>query len=384
MNRVLVALLACTAASCKVPSLIYQCARDTQCTGSGGRCVDAACAFPSAMCASGLVYDASAGTRSGQCVDANVVGDDDMSIASDQDLAMLADMATSLPPADLATHCTWHAMNNLPEASVRIFATDASHLVAAGDNLSVSNTSGVGWSGKLLRDANNLGVHVHALYGFGSTVFAACSGQNVFMMDAAQTVTLDHPGGASADLFGMWGASASDLWAIGDGGLPLRRQGTTWTVGAGSVTNGSDMQAMHGTSATNIWAAGDFVVTHWDGATWTPQTLNTGGAGITSIYVRDAQNIYVTQAGGSFYASHDGGATWGGGATGMTSGFSIFGFPGHLWVSGMGNSIAHSIDDGAHWTLEDTGMMNGQINQVWGRSPTELYAVGGTWWAICN
>lgn len=50
----------------------------------------------------------------------------------------------------------------------------------------------------------------------------------------------------------------------------------------------------------------------------------------------------------------------------------------------MGNSIAHSIDDGAHWMLKDTGMMSGQINQVWGRSPTELYAVGGTWWAICK
>jgi len=384
VSRYAVLALALVAASCKVPSLVYQCARDSQCTGNGGRCIDGACAFPSAICQSGLAFDASAGARSGQCVPDDVAGGaDDLGMpGTDVDMAM--DDLSSPPLGDMATHCTWHATNNLPEPSVRIWAIDASHLVAAGDNLSVSNTSGVDWSGVLLRDAANGTVHVHALYGFGSAVFAACSGQNVFLWDAtAQTVMIDHPGGG-ADFFGLWGATAADVWAIGDGGTPLHRQGTTWTAGTGSASNGSDMQWLHGTSATNVWAAGDFVVTHWNGSSWTPQTLNTGGAGITSIYVRDSQNIYVTQAGGSFYASHDGGATWGGGATGLTSGLSIFGFPGHLFVAGTGNSIAHSIDDGAHWALEDTGIQNGQINQVWGRSPTEIYAVGGTWWAICK
>jgi hypothetical protein len=370
--------------ACKVPSLVYQCTLDTQCSGSGGHCIESACAFPSSTCDSGLVFDASAGARAGQCVGIELAGND-MSIGGgDQDLA-LGDMASSGPPADLATHCVWHATNNLPEAATRIWASDASHLFAAGDNLSVSNTSGVGWSGKLLRDAGNLGVHAHSIFGFGSTVFIACSGFNVFMVDAAQNVTLDHPGGGvTSDLFGMWGASAADLWAIGDGAIPLHRAGTTWTMGAASVAGGNDMQSMHGTSASNIWAAGDFEVTHWDGANWTPQALNVGGFGITSIFVLDTQNIYLTQGSGNFYASHDGGATWGGGATGLTAGLSIFGFPGHLWVAGMGNSIAHSIDDGAHWTLEDSGIQAGQINQVWGRSPTELYAVGGTWWSICK
>lgn len=382
MSRLAVVLAVCVAASCKVPSLVYQCARDAQCSGGGGRCVDGACAFPSVTCDSGLVYDSSAGSRAGQCVGLDLAdGGDDMATGADQDMSM-SDL--SMPMTDMATHCSWHATNNLPESALRIWAGDASHLYAAGSNLMVSNTSGVGWSTQLLRDGSNLGVNVHAVFGFGSTVFVACSGLNVFMRDATGAVTLDHAGGQSADLFGLWGASSDDVWSIGDGAVPLHRQGTAWTLGSASVGAGNDMQWIHGAAANNIWAAGDFEVTHWDGQSWTPQSLNVGSAGITSVFVLDDKNVYLTQGSGSFYASHDGGATWGGGATGLTAGLSIFGFPGHLWVAGMGNSIAHSIDDGAHWTLEDTGMQNGQINQVWGRSATELYAVGGTWWAVCN
>src|SRR5262249_48892503 len=163
----------------KTPALVYVCQRDGQCSGMGGRCIDSACAFPSTSCQSGLAFDASAGGRGGQCVSADVITGDDMSSAGGGDLGA-ADM--SMAP-DMATHCTWTATNNLPEASTRIWAIDASHLVAAGDNVSVSNTSGAGWSAKLLRDASNVGVHAHALRGFGSSVFIGCSGFNVFLMD---------------------------------------------------------------------------------------------------------------------------------------------------------------------------------------------------------
>lgn len=375
-------------AACKVPTLVYQCGADAQCSGSGGRCVDGACAFPSASCESGYAWDRSAGARAGQCVapDAMTSGGDDMALDGDGDLAMpgstaAADMAA---PPDLAVaHCSWHASNNLPETATRIWATDASHLWAAGDDLMSSNTSGVGWSTRLLRDSNNLAVHVHALIGFGATIFAACSGMNVFMVDGSGTLTLDHPGTLNADLFGMWGASSSDLFATGDVSALLHRKGTTWAQES-SVTMGADMMWMHGSSATNIWAAGDNMVSRFDGQKWTPQTLSVGSNGITSVFVLDDKNVYLTQGSGSYYATHDGGATWGGGPTGLTSGASIFGFPGHLYVVGSGDSVAHSIDDGAHWKLEDTGTKDTQLSQVWGRSPTELYVVGGQWWAVCD
>jgi hypothetical protein len=387
MRRALLVVLA--AGACNVRPLAYQCATDRQCSGSGGRCLDSACAFPSTSCDSGYAWDSSAAGRGGQCVSSDLlVGNNDM--GSDQpDMTSTEaddDMSPSTPPDMVVAKCSWHASSNLPEDARRIWASDSSHLWAAGDNLMSSNTSGVGWSTTLLRDKDNVSVHVNALLGFGSTVFAACSRYNVFRIDASGA-TLEYPNtvGFSSDLFGLWGASATDLWAIGDGAIPLRRQGTTWTVGTGSVANGNDMHWMHGTSASNIWAAGDFSVTHWDGKAWTPQNLAVGSSAITSVFVLDDKHVYLTQGSGAYYATRDGGVNWGGGMTGLTSGSSIFGFAGHLYVAGNGGSIAHSTDDGAHWNLEDTGTpQTGNLSQIWGRSPTELYVVGGKWWSVCK
>jgi hypothetical protein len=388
----MIAALLGAAAGCKVSPLVYQCSSDTQCSGSGGRCVIGSCAFPSASCATGLAFDPSAASgRGGQCVTSDQlmgVDDSDMSMSGGDDMAVTSgDM--SGPTPDMAMKpCVWTATNNLPETGSRIWAADASHLYVAGaTNLLVSNTSGVGWTAKGLLDAASTSVVPRALFSTGSTVWAIGKGENIWSIDAAGNITLDyHPASAnSVDISGIWGASAADLWAIGDGAIPIHRAGTTWTHDTMSQASGNDMFAMHGSSATNIWAAGDTYVTHWNGATWAPQNLNVGGFGITSVWVRDNMNIYITQGSGSYYATHDGGVNWGGGATGLTSGSAIFGFPGHLYVAGSSNKVAHSIDDGAHWTLDDVGIPAAtSLRHVSGRSANEVYVVGDAWWSVCK
>jgi photosystem II stability/assembly factor-like uncharacterized protein len=378
---------------CKISPLIYQCGSDTQCSGAGGRCVGGSCAFPSSSCATGLVFDPSAASGlGGQCVTSEQLNDSDLAMDTtngDMGDGTLGDMAGPSPDLWMPP-CVWTATNNLPENGSRIWAADASHLAVAGQtNLLVSNTSGLGWTGVPLRDMANTVVTPRALFATGSTFWAIGKGMNVWSIDDnTNTVTLDYQPAAanSVDISGIWGASASDLWTIGDGALPIHRVGTTWTLASASVAMGNDMFSMHGSSATNVWAAGDFYVTHWDGSSWTPQMLNVGGGSINSIWVRDLMNVYIVNGGGTYYATHDGGTNWGGGATGLTTGLAIYGFPGHLYLAGNGNKIAHSIDDGAHWTLEDVGfpMATPNINHVSGRSAHEVYVVAGTWWSICK
>jgi hypothetical protein len=385
----LVALVA-VAPACKISPLVYQCTIDTQCSGSGGRCVDGSCAFPSTSCPTGLAFDPSASSgRGGQCVMSDQVTDADLATDTN-DLSTdgtMIDMAG--PPADLwMPPCVWTATNNLPEIGSRIWAADASHLAVAGQtNLLVSNTSGLGWTGIPLRDMANTVMSARALFSTGTTFWAIGNGMNVWSIDASNNVTLDyHPATVnSVSISGIWGASASDLWTIGDAAVPIHRVGTTWTLGTTSAAMGNDMFSLHGSSASNIWAAGDFYVTHWDGNSWTPQMLNVGSSSINSIWVRDTMNVYVV-TGGNYYATHDGGANWGGGATGLSTGLAIYGFPGHLYIVGNGNKVAHSLDDGAHWTLEDVGFPStiANISHVSGRSAHEVYVVGGTWWSICK
>ena len=101
--------------------------------------------------------------------------------------------------------------------------------------------------------------------------------------------------------FGVWGATAGDVWAVGQTdrgqGAPVlwRREGGTWAAYAG----GDDAQResgtyfkVHGTSASDVWVVGsEGVALHFDGAAWalvptdadTPTatspllTVNTGG-----------------------------------------------------------------------------------------------------------
>src|SRR5205823_3007919 len=91
----MLALIA-SAMGCKVSPLVYQCSSDTQCSGSGGRCIIGSCAFPSTSCPTGLAFDNSAASsRGGQCVSSDqLMGIDDADMAmSDSDMGEPDDIA---------------------------------------------------------------------------------------------------------------------------------------------------------------------------------------------------------------------------------------------------------------------------------------------------
>ncbi len=77
---------------------------------------------------------------------------------------------------------------------------------------------------------------------------------------------------ALVTLHAIWGASADDIWAVGDQGAMrrLRAGQKEWEV-IPPVTNES-LRAIWGTSATNIWAVGENgTILRYDGNTWTPE-----------------------------------------------------------------------------------------------------------------
>src|SRR5262249_27125971 len=54
----------------------------------------------------------------------------------------------------------------------------------------------------------------------------------------------------------IWGSSASDVWAVGDNGLLMRFNGTSWKRFANPAGTNVDMLAVWGSSANNVWAVG--------------------------------------------------------------------------------------------------------------------------------
>src|SRR5258705_12876346 len=98
------------------------------------------------------------------------------------------------------------------------------------------------------------------------------------------------PSGTTEILFGIWGTSTSDVWAVGNNGTILHYNGTSWS----SVSSGTSefLFGIWGTSTSDVWAVGDNgTILHYNGASWssigsatTDHLAGVWGAGASSVW----------------------------------------------------------------------------------------------------
>lgn len=166
--------------------------------------------------------------------------------------------------------------------------------------------------------------------------------------------TLRRPDGGTPEfhdtyyLRGIWGSSATDIYAVGENGLILHSTGDgTWTTQGLAVFQLNDVW---GSSATDIYAVGE------DGAIY-----HSAGDGVW--YLEDS------------HASAELRSVWGSGA-------------GDVYVGGHGGLILHSNGDG-NWLVQTTSV-TADIDSIWGSGATNIYAAArqvlhssgdGTWTA---
>lgn len=244
--------------------------------------------------------------------------------------------------------------------------------------------------------------------------------------------------GTSQDLFGVWGASATDVWAVGVGGI-FRRQSGIWTpvpLPAGITPAAPVLRSVWGAAANDVWAVGDAGVTiHFDGAQWTnvidindsmrvlndvgictwndcgpPLTgpgpgggVRSAGAGMTpneTFYLRTFppatpwtalpgsgigapvksvfQNFAVA---GNRVFGH--GTTWG--VQGIQAELTkqlhaiwgtIVGPEVLLWVAGNDGEIGSVTLSNGTWALEGSGLTSNHLYGLDGTSETDIWAVG--------
>ena len=161
------------------------------------------------------------------------------------------------------------------------------------------------------------------------------------------------PSGTVNELDGVWGTSASNVWAVGYETI-LHYDGATWsTVAGGSTLFGIWLFGIWGSSASDIWAvgyqaSGTPVIFHYDGAHW------------SSVPSLSTQVQYTSVSGSS--ASD-------------------------VWAAGPSGFISHY--DGTSWSNVLTGTEQITLTAVWASSPSDVWAVGfdgmfhydGTSWA---
>ncbi|MFC1591428.1 DUF4372 domain-containing protein [Thermodesulfobacteriota bacterium] len=133
------------------------------------------------------------------------------------------------------------------------------------------------------------------------------------------------------DLNSVWGTSDSNVYAVGDEGTILHYDGSSWS----SVESPTDydLNAIAGNSASDIYAVGERgIVLHFNGEYWSTNTLGST-LDLVALQAIPPADFYAVDAEGTIF-HHDG----------------------TIWRS----FYKHYI---------------GQIVDVWGTSPEELYAV---------
>ena len=106
------------------------------------------------------------------------------------------------------------------------------------------------------------------------------------------------PAGVNTPLNAAWGTSDADFWVVGNGGVVLHYNGTSYTSFAPGTSQ--DLLATAGTGNADLWVAGTGgYLAHWDNSAWTTCGSSLGGATVTFLWALGTGAVYAGQADGT-------------------------------------------------------------------------------------
>jgi hypothetical protein len=188
-------------------------------------------------------------------------------------------------------------------------------------------------------------------------------------------------------LKGVWGSSATDVYAVGENGTILHYGGSEWSK-MNSMTI-EHLYAVWGTSGANIYAVGAAgTILHFNGVLWSDEIQSGTTNNLRAIWGSGTNDIYVVgdkgtilHYDGSNWSSMDSGTTaWLLGVWG-TSDKNLYAVGGYydgegIWFdlnSWDGGAILHY--DGTNWS-EIQGDISYRLTSIWGTSASNIYTVG--------
>lgn len=229
----------------------------------------------------------------------------------------------------------------------------------------------------------------------GDTVFMSGEGGRMLTWSrSAGTFDEQVITNAAYKLFGIWGASATDVYSVGGDvngnldGVVLHFDGSTWTEVANAPL-GSDgvsrRQAFKvwGAASDDVWVVGTgALVMHWDGATWTPfpePVYRTSP--LTTISGRASDDIYAVGGFGNAIAVHWDGTSW---VDQSPPPQAVAPFFNGVFASQAHGTVACG-GNGSIWWHEDTGwevdtrplVTTRDFHACWIDEAGDVWAVGG-------
>ena len=167
----------------------------------------------------------------------------------------------------------------------------------------------------------------------------------------------------------VWGASVSDVFAVGEGGVILHFDGRDWSrMSSGSS---ADLHSVWGLSGTLVYAGGsNGTLLRYDGATWSPVPTGVSFQ-IEAVWGNRDDNKWVGGTGGGLLQSD--GLTLVPQVSGTSE--TLLGLYGVGSVFGVGVHGTILRLDGNHWSPVASGTTS-DLTGVWASNPSDYHAVG--------
>jgi hypothetical protein len=210
-------------------------------------------------------------------------------------------------------------------------------------------------------------------------IFAACNGTD--STDPGPTLVWTSVASpATQRLYGVWGSSASDVWAVGFETV-IHYDGATWSSPTSVNATGKVFRGVWGTSASNVWAAGyDYtasfpaMISHYNGTSWSTVPSGTINA-LLGIWGSSASDVWAVGDAGAIV--HYDGTNWSSVPTVASAANdyldAVWGSSrSDVWAAG-GNSLYHY--NGTAWSAVSGP---GGSHAIWGTSPSDVWTAAGS------
>lgn len=221
------------------------------------------------------------------------------------------------------------------------------------------------------------------VFGFaGGPVFAGGGGGTIVRCASGTCTKLTTPG--TDTVFGLWGASPTDMWAVGGNadtrGFAWRLKGDAWVAEPSvpaDVVKDASLWKVFGRSSTDVWLVGAKGISfHWNGSTLEKAATGVG----TSLFTVHANKQRFAAVGGDVSAIvvENDGSGWksalAGGSAGLTGVALTDGDGGYA----VGQYASVYARDNKGWHEEDTKLsIRSDLHGVWIDPDGSVWAVGG-------
>lgn len=183
-----------------------------------------------------------------------------------------------------------------------------------------------------------------------------------------------------------FGFGPDDVWTVGNGGTILHWDGSSWTRHALDPATDQDLWGIWGASTDDLWAVGgngraegQATIYRWDGVAWTamavPELMRERVWAFFKVWGTATDDVWIVGQSGAILHWDGAALVEHGAGTGLDL-ISVWGTGRDrvAAVGGRGNGVLATWD-GTSWRSTDLAPLPG-MNGVWMRHPDVVHAVG--------